>query len=659
LIPYSDPTSAETLRTLRREYPDTPFLALGQTVFWDEPMKAVLRRMLDDLDLGGEMVLGVHDTDYFARLKARREGSPRFEMLPHNGGSTRDFWSAAGEISRLFGSETWLTRDDMVRHGVPVSALMSRQEDPAAWFDAVTEAWGWRGLVYTGSRDMVVNRLRLEEMEGALRELLQFGMEGTRESIADNCCREEAESLGAVIRDWKAEWRRANPHGTLSALYQHLLPRMMGLLLGALPKGVRTTCTTDLLHFNPQTAVLPRFALVDAFLNPATRSVAERAYNAAVQGGEMYTLDRFGLGATPFDVILPEHGRGTLRVTLRAVHIETREPLRIPLQKPLETAAELAAVLTDRFGDRVTLVGKAVSLIAMLAAEFMFVFNEGGSSYVWRTRQMNDLLAQSGIDLGLKPIVRLRYHTWDSLRETPTTFVLPPHMQSAFGRRTVPAAEFAAEWRSVTAQQERLLLQLRETPGTADFLKFLHSREGGWTEEAARLQQARDTLRALRAEALEVHGKVRDAYAELAEIKRSIVAAEKEKGDHFRSVTDWTNAETSRRAAYSRAIAELLGQRRALLHRIADLKSRRMAIERSSAAVSARRAIAEVEISAGLQRLRLMREAALTSRALLHADHRPAAWWLPMADRTGRWFSHVCRTTEVYPEPLRTDQPSA
>ncbi|MEP6757249.1 MAG: hypothetical protein ABJA67_17215, partial [Chthonomonadales bacterium] len=159
------PSAATILTELRTAYPDSPFLALGQTIWWDEPMKAVLLLALESHGLGGSMVGGVHDTDYFAKLQVRRTGQSRFEMMAHNDGDTRDLWSAAGEISSLFGSETFPRKQDLNKYHVPIGRLARAEgKDRIEYISQSTEAYGWRGLVYTGGRDLIVNSLQLKEV---------------------------------------------------------------------------------------------------------------------------------------------------------------------------------------------------------------------------------------------------------------------------------------------------------------------------------------------------------------------------------------------------------------------------------------------------------------------------------------------------------------
>ncbi len=64
------PSVLETLKTIRAAHADVPFLALGQTVLWDEPMKAVWQRLLDAHLPDARLIAGVHDTDYFAKTRA-------------------------------------------------------------------------------------------------------------------------------------------------------------------------------------------------------------------------------------------------------------------------------------------------------------------------------------------------------------------------------------------------------------------------------------------------------------------------------------------------------------------------------------------------------------------------------------------------------------
>ncbi len=644
------------LEELRGRFPQTPFLALGQTIWWDEPMKAVLRRMLDELSLGGTTLFGVHDTDYFAKLRGAATGSSRFALMPHNDGSTKDLWSAAGEISQLFGSETFPTRQDFLRHGVPFGRLArAASQGDRKLLDETTEAWGWRGMVYTGSRDLIVHNLPLADMGDAVERMLTWGFESTHAGLVDTCCRDEAGKLADSLVGRASDYQAQNPGGHLSAMYQALLPQLLGTMLGSAPKQTDVVCTAHLLNLSPETAHLPRFNFLDLFLAEKTRAIARECYNQAVAGSEMYTLDRFGLGAIPFDVVTPQHGRGTLRVTLRAVHIETPNPIRIPTPIPVTSVAQLAEVLTAELGHHVTVVGKAVALISMLAHEFLFVFNEEGSAYVRRTRKMNDLLAAAGIDFSVHPILRVKYRTWDSLRAAGATLALPSHLAAAFGRKTITCEEFAQNWRTVVQEQTDLLTALKQIRGARSLLDFLSHREGGdWPEQTVTHAKAKEMQRSLWTRAHELKVRVQALYAELRTVKTQIVEAEKQKGDHFRRVADWTPEENARRASLEDLVNGKLAERRDLMQAIEDNKAQRAAKTRGSQAETARAAAMEIENLAETARMRLVRNAILTRDGLTHTDHRPSAWWLPMVDPSGGWFDEVVKTTELYAEPLRS-----
>ncbi len=648
-------TTREILAELRGQYPESPFLALGQTVFWDEPMKAVLRSLLDKFELGGQMMLGVHDTDYFAKTHIRKEGIGRFALLAHNDGTTKDLWSAAGEISTLFGSETFPSRAGFVQHGVAFEKIANNDSrGRIAFLNEMTEAWGWRGLVYTGSRDLIVNSLSLTEVGDGVLEMLAWGFENAVQQIAPACCRTEASRIGDTILSWCRDYYTKHPKNNLSDLYQHVYPRMYELLLIQKPEQIHVTSTTSLLQFTPQTASLPRFKFVNAFLDPSSREFAVSAYNKVVEGSTIYALDKFGAGAIPFDIIHPEKGRGTLRVLPKVVIIETKQPITIGLKKPVESIQELAEVLNSKLGDSITLVGKAITLVSMLAQEFIFVFNEEGSLYVSRTRKMNDLLATKGVSLDMRPILRMRYQTWDSLRVGRSSLNLPPHLSAAFARKTMTTPEFAAQWKEAILTQKNTLSTLSNLHKPRELLEYLSENmiEEGWITAQKSLDNAVLKLMELRTQSIQIQSSVRSLYSSLKILKERSATLYKERGDHFRSVSEWTEKELAVRKSYEHELSGLEQNKHGIKQEIFSLKNQRLTLERGNQAIEARSTIKNIEIAAELARLELIRNLLLTCDGLEHTNHRPSAWWIPMLDPSGQWFEEIVQTTELYTEKL-------
>ncbi|MFN3690707.1 MAG: hypothetical protein ACK4UU_07265, partial [Fimbriimonadales bacterium] len=121
----------------------------------------------------------------------------------------------------------------------------------------------------------------------------------------------------------------------------------------------------------------------------------------------------------------------------------------------------LAHVVEQTWGDRCVLVGKAITLITMLAREFVFVFNERGSPYLVHTVRLHQHLQAAGVPVKVNPILRLGYPTWDALGTAECVALrLPEHLASAFGESTLCGDAFARRWRSVVAEQRALLEQL-------------------------------------------------------------------------------------------------------------------------------------------------------------------------------------------------------
>lgn len=642
----------EALARLDEVSPGVPFLALGQTVLWDEPMKAGIAAEAVRLGRPRKIVAGIHDTDYFAKTPVPVPGRGKYVAVPHNDTTTRGLWSAASEFSCLFGSETVISRHDMVRSGLRLHRVM--RERPNA-IDEATEAWGWRGLVSRDENPPISSEVPYREVAPELRATFDWAIDESVAMIEDGCGGQSVRSRADLLRGLLCEDLEAPAGQTLSEFYQGLLPTLYRLNTQS-DFELETTSTRELLRFNSETVGRPRFDLVRAFVDPQTRDRAVRAYNDAVRGSEVYALDRFGTGAIPFDLVIPGLGRGTVRVGTRGAVIHTPEVRFLSFRRPIATLEELAAAVEAKFGPDCSLVGKAVSLIGMLAREFVFVFHEGASGYVRYSRQFHANLAAAGLRLDCHPILRVRYHTWDSLKDCRVWFRLPDPLRLAFGTEELCAPSFGARWREVAREQTAVLERLAECRSPRDLISFLDEQAGGaWRQLRAEYEKLSEQLERLLDNVREERARRQALLAELKNLKAERVEAERAKGEHFRArifernptPTDW-EVRRSLTERVESAVREIGRVRRELRESL----NRQNSVVRSPQTLEMHRRKETIELEAELQRMRVIRRATIASKGLARAGYRPSAWWFPLVCPDGHWFQNTVRSAECYFEPL-------
>lgn len=678
-----NPSVLSTLQTIRELYPDAPFLALGQTVFWDEPAKAVWRRLLDAHLPGATLIAGVHDTDYFAKTSAHVGDSQKYLALAHDDGKTRDLWSAAGELSALFGSESVPTRAMFLANKVPFDWLgKTYPGGKSKLYADKTAAWGWRGIVHTESHSVIAHDIAIRDIQDALLEQLDWGFGESLAGLEDAATRAKASEIAGTVRGWVLEFlQTCSDSCRLSDLYQTLLPRFYTLLLGERPQNFQTTSSLSLFQFNRQTYSRPCFRFLQLFLDPQTRLIAREAYNKSVAGLGMYPLDAFGPGAIPFDLVIPGLGRGTIRLAPAALIIEMApQEIFIPLLNRIQTLEQLAAVTEDQFGPEAALVGKAVTLANMIAAEHLVVFHETASGYTTATQAMNAHLANQGIAQNLHPIVRLSYPTWDALAAAPAgvTFRLPPHFAATFGTETIPAQLFAARWREVIASCRETLKDSRSLFSPRHLLGFLEGKgDQCWCEKREEYDQALQTLKEIAGQSETMRGRIEEHQLEMEVWRKERQELERRKGEDWRThiqplrqkLHDAESAEEA--ASYQKQIDRQLAVRAAAFdepieiahERIAatrflltEFRRQRRLLERGPEAGAARARLTEIVREAQMARLDLVRNAYLTTESLEHTQFRPTAWWLPLVDSTGAWFEAMVAGTQARLEPLGSDE---
>jgi hypothetical protein len=639
-----------TLAELQAVAPDAPFLALGQTVFWDEPMKAGILHKSQELGYQRRLVAGVHDTDYFAK-HAGKGDHVKYKALPHNDTTTRDLWSAVGEFSTLFGSETVVTRDALAAAGARLRKVARSR--PTA-IDEATEAWGWRGIVSLSDETVVAAEVPLNEVFPVLRETLFWALDTTKARVNAKD-QQAAEARIDQLKTLLCELADGEPGMTVSRYYQKILPHLYRLCSDC-DIDIDVTATTELLRFNPDTVRLPRFDIARSFVEVETREEACRAYDQAIEGSEIYELARFGSGAIPFDLVIPGKGRGTLRIGRRGAVVMTPKPQFLSFRKPLRSMEELAKAIADKFGPNCVLVGKAVTLIGMLAREFVFVFHEGASAYVKRSRRLFGALAEHGCDLKLNPILRVRYDAWDALSNCCSWLKLPEPFQRPFGVEELCSPSFSARWREVGARQKALLVELGQLKRPIDLIRYLDSTVSGcWSALAAEYEGLHSQLDQLM---LRVESIKKERYAAiglLRELRSRRVASEVAKGSQFRSrifEREPTPEDLAMRARLTSSVEQIIEQIASTKAIVRTLLQQQDDVVKDPAVIAIHERRRAIELEAELKRLSMAREAVINSDGLELASRRPSAWWFPIVCPGGKWFRSTIDRAVCYLEPL-------
>ena len=641
----------EAFAELERVAPGAPLLALGQTVFWDEPMKAGIALAAEKEGFKRRFVAGVHDTDYFAKFPTAQHQPGRFKALPHNDTTTKGLWSAAGEFSALFGSETVITKETLAQAGLRM-ALLERVRP--GFLDKATEAWGWRGVASLDDKPPITAEVSLRQVWPSLESTFDWAL-GTSLDCLFGQYREDGETQEDRLKTFLCDTQAEEGKKRLVDCYEELLPNMARFCTGAEPE-METTRTTELLRFNSQTCHLPRFDILKYFVNQDRREKAQTAYNESVEGSGIFGLNRFGTGAIPFDLVIPGKGRGTVRLGTRGAVIETREPQFLSFKKPLSSVAELAEAVEKKFGPDCALIGKAVTLIGMLSREFIFVFHENASSYVSRSRTLHQKLSAFGCELKVNPILRVRYAAWDALKSCSTWLQLPEPLQNPFGVEHIWAQSFARKWRSVAEEQTRVLEKLGQLRRPIDLIRYLDDKVGGsWNKLADEYEELHTSLGTLEQQLGVLREERHKLYETIRRLRAERVAIEKAKGDHFRwkiFEKDPSEEDIQERDRLTHEIEHVIHALTEAQRQMRDSWHKQNELVGSEDILCIHERRRALELEAEFRRLKLIRNAVIASKGLQQASYRPSAWWFPLVSPDGKWFRETIGSARCYLEPL-------
>ena len=377
------------------------------------------------------------------------------ERYHHSGGAD---WGAALFYSEFLGRLPADPADWEPITGLKTSTL-ARQLGRTVkdLYDEFSPGDNWQliGPSYVGDRQhhRIIGDLTTREVRPFLLEILRKGK-------ADMLRRFPAAESQRRLKSWFDREERlldelltAHAAGSLVELYRDWLQRY-------LHKGTMIRTTSELFSL----ASAPRWAApLEIFLREYDQAAG--LYNQAIvnSAAKLRPL-RLEHGELPFFAILRRDGHAVRT----PVYLRGRELVAGSVAVRLLPDGRLPLKALESAGIR-CLAGKAVILVLQATMHphgRPLALPYRGSVYMpVVARAATELVAAGLLEPRFHPIVRVRFHLLDRMRDLDTPILLPPHLAQSFGREEISARHLATNYADLAAEANQRLTDLASEEG--------------------------------------------------------------------------------------------------------------------------------------------------------------------------------------------------
>lgn len=547
-----------------------------QSFVWDAPLKlAVLAHR------GMHVQHSVHTADLFSRPPKGADAlALTHEAYLPDGNVTR--WTASLEACTFLGRMP-IHPSCFTSVGVDFERVASFRDSSLEETVRLTTKGDWQGVSLPQKHaDRVAHGLRVASIHAqvpVLRRDMRQSLQTSVVGMSDARLR-HFDRLFALGEHQGGSWDEAALALTARHLDDHGVDR----------RFVALGCTA--LHSDGVYSSL--FPIVLRYYD-----IAKACYNQAVaEGGEGMTP--LAPGELPFYAIVEKSGVLVRENFVHSAHTTDADSL-----------------IRSSFPDRkvVAIHGKAILLMMELRMRGGLIMSTKGSAYTPTAVRFSSLftaeLAKRGVEIGLHPIHRLKFHALDALESVDATFHLPDHLQRFFGGEKVRARDFAHGWRGAVeaANQEVERLSGTDLSQVASTLLAMGRLGPHVVEDIKRLSGRRAEFDAV----------VKGAYEDLRQTNQSIGSLPKDEQKEARRVA-------KDRADAIRLQAEGVHEPEILRAETASL----------TAAVDARRAL-------------VLRDALAVRESLPYWNCRPFTFWV---DAVPGWRESILDRSEIEIDPL-------